>query len=82
MPRRCISCQLTSLGEVAYCQVTLANNLTMNADDGFDDKSDILMLQSIGEEQLYNLIRVEDLKPLSKRLIELAHQVSNQPNLT
>ena len=54
----------------------------MNADDGFDDKSDILMLQSIGEEQLYNLIRVEDLKPLSKRLIELAHQVSNQPYLT
>ena len=52
----------------------------MNADDGFDDKSDILMLQSIGEEQLYNLIRVEDLKPLSKRLIELAHQVSTLPN--
>ena len=51
--------------------------LTQLDDDEFESKSDIMKLQAISNEQLYQLIEVDKLKPSSKRLIELAHQVKN-----
>ncbi len=41
-----------------------------------DSRSDIMQLQSIDELELFELIEVGQLKPQSKKLIQLAHQVS------